>query len=329
MSSFPYLPPPPSAHDAAPRHESAGADGPLGSRQPQAYLNIRKFNIREQLPFDPVKRQGPIIICVGRRGTGKSELIKDICYQFHKDVKRVIVMSGTEDCSPFYRDFVPAICIRNKYQASVGAKIVADQYQTCMDFYRRMDAGDPAVRSEDHRIMWIIDDCMYDDSWAKTELMRYIFTCGRHIKILLLIAMQYPLGIPPMLRGNVDAIFLTRDMGSNVRKLFEIYGSGIFDNFEEFKLIYNQLTVGYSAMVLYMSQVKDTTITGTVFTYRATIRDHFRMGLPREWEESREYARDAQRRRIGGADEYQAGMNRASRRSQVQVDVFTSGPGAA
>lgn len=312
---------------AATAQQTAPASAPLvgsGGHQQSAYLNIRKFNVREQLPFNPMKRHGPIVICVGRRNTGKSEIIKDICFQFHQDVKRVFVMSGTEACSPFFRNFVPPICIRHKYQPAVASKIVDDQYQKCMSFYERVDAGAAGANSEDHRIMWIIDDCMYDDTWAKTELMRYIFTCGRHIKIFLLVSMQYPCGIPPMLRGNVDAVFLTRDMGSNIRRLFELYGSGIFDNFEEFKLVFMQLTTQYSAMVLYMAQVQDTRLSATVFSYKATLRSSFRMGTQRDWDESEAYLHDEQRKQMDASDEYQVGMNKQARRGDkaVRVQVF-------
>jgi GTP-binding protein EngB required for normal cell division len=53
------------------------------SRPPSCQLSLRKFNPRD-IPFDPNKSQGPTIVLVGRRGTGKSELIKDILY-YHQD----------------------------------------------------------------------------------------------------------------------------------------------------------------------------------------------------------------------------------------------------
>ena len=41
--------------------------------------------------------------------------------------------------------------------------------------------------------------------------MRLLFMNGRHWKIMLIITMQYPLGIPPNLRTNIDYVFILRE----------------------------------------------------------------------------------------------------------------------
>ena len=48
----------------------------------------------------------------------------------------------------------------------------------------------------DPRAFVILDDCLYDASWTKDKMMRLLFMNGRHWKIMLVITMQYPLGIP-------------------------------------------------------------------------------------------------------------------------------------
>ena len=42
-------------------------------------------------------------------------------------------------------------------------------------------------------------------------MMRLLFMNGRHWKIILIITMQYPLGIPPNLRTNIDYVFILRE----------------------------------------------------------------------------------------------------------------------
>ena len=49
----------------------------------------------------------------------------------------------------------------------------------------------------------ILDDCLFDASWTRDKMMRLLFMNGRHWKIMLVITMQYPLGIPPTLRTNI------------------------------------------------------------------------------------------------------------------------------
>lgn len=293
-----------------------------------AHLNVQRYDIKKHISFDREKRQGPIIIVVGKRGTGKSLIIKDICWHFHKDIKNIRVMSGTESCSPFFSEFVPPMCITDGYQPNLASKIVANQFVRCKDFYAKLSNGDRSAAHEDHRLLWIIDDCMYDDSWARTELMRFIFTCGRHVKIFLIVTMQYPLGIPPALRGNIDAVFMTRDIGSSLRRLYDTYGSAVFETYEEFKLIFNQLTQDFRAMVLALNKVNAPDLMSLVYYFKAEERN-FRMGRQEDWDESARIANDYRRKIMDTTDEYGAaasaacaGGNRRKRPTAGGIHVF-------
>lgn len=287
-----------------------------------ARLDLKKYPIREKLKFNRTDRQGPIVILVGRRGTGKSFCLRDICWHFHKEIHKVMVMSGTEDCSPFFADFIPPQCIKQKYIPDLATRIVNEQYVKCKDFYQRFEKKDPRTATEDCRIMWILDDCMYDDKWAKTELMRYIFTCGRHLKIFLIVTMQYPLGIPPALRGNVDAVFLMNDRGANLEKMYNTFATGVFDNFNEFKLIFKQVTQDRNAMVIDQNNDSDK-LQDLVFYYKAQDRGPFRMGSAEDWKQAEEEV--GMKRRVAGNDsfDYQPGMNKRTKTNQgMQIEVF-------
>jgi hypothetical protein len=302
---------------------------PLSGYAASAQLNLRKYNIREKLKFDKTQRHGPIVILVGRRNTGKSFCLRDICWHFHKDVNKILVMSGTEDCSPFFADFVPPQCIKQKYIPDLATRVVNEQYIKCKDYNERLDRRDPRVATEDCRIMWILDDCMYDDKWARTELMRYIFTCGRHLKIFLIVTMQYPLGIPPALRGNVDAIFLMNDRGSNMSKMYEQYASGVFDNYNEFKMVFTQVTQDHNVLVIDQN-TNSNRLQDLVYYYKAQDRGEFKMGSAEDWKQAARQA-EQDRMEVGGkrrnidSSEYQPGMNKRSRNNQgMQIEVFRS-----
>ena len=60
----------------------------------------------------------------------------------------------------------------------------------------------------DPRAFLIMDDCLHDNKWTKDKMMRLLFMNGRHWKIMTVITMQYPLGIPPVLRTNIDYVFI-------------------------------------------------------------------------------------------------------------------------
>lgn len=80
----------------------------------------------------------------------------------------------------------------------------------------------------------ILDDCLYDSSWTKDKGIRSIFMNGRHHKILFLVTMQYPLGITPTLRSNVDYVFILREnIVSNRKRIYENY-AGMFPSFDIF-----------------------------------------------------------------------------------------------
>jgi hypothetical protein len=57
---------------------------------------------------------------------------------------------------------------------------------------------------------------------------------GRHYKLLFLVTMQYPLGIPPNLRCNVDYVFILREnIVKNRERIYANY-AGMFPNFDTF-----------------------------------------------------------------------------------------------
>ena len=62
--------------------------------------------------------------------------------------------------------------------------------------------------------------------------------------------MQYPLGIPPNLRTNIDYVFILRENYlSNRKKIWENYAS-MFPTLESFCSIMDQTTENYECMVM-------------------------------------------------------------------------------
>ena len=83
----------------------------------------------------------------------------------------------------------------------------------------------------DARAFVILDDCLFDNKWTKEKMMRLLFMNGRHWKIMLIITMQYPLGIPPNLRTNIDYVFILREpYMANRKRIWENY-AGMFPTF--------------------------------------------------------------------------------------------------
>ena len=63
-----------------------GGGAPVYTREfkePSYYQELKKFDMRN-ISFKPGETQGPVIVLIGRRDTGKSFLVRDLLY-YHQD----------------------------------------------------------------------------------------------------------------------------------------------------------------------------------------------------------------------------------------------------
>jgi len=128
----------------------------------------------------------------------------------------------------------------------------------------------------------LCEDCLYDNKLIKDKSIRGIFFNGRHWRILFLLTMQFCLSVPPDLRSNVDYVFVCREnIIQNREKIYKAF-FGIFPTFQGFCECMNQCTENFECLVL-DNTVQSNRIEDCVFWYKATERDHFRMGNDVYW----------------------------------------------
>ena len=138
----------------------------------------------------------------------------------------------------------------------------------------------------DPRAFVILDDCLYDNTWARDKMMRLLFMNGRHWKVMLVITMQYPLGIPPTLRTNIDYVFILRENYiANRKRIYENY-AGMFPTFESFCQVMDQCTENYECLVI-NNNSKSNKLHDQVFWYKADNHNDFRLGSKEFWELSK------------------------------------------
>ena len=209
-------------------------------------LELKKFDMKD-ISFNPNLNQGPVIVLIGRRDTGKSYLVRDLLY-YQQDIPIGTVISGTEAGNGFYGNMVPKLFIHDEYNSAIienilkRQKIVMKQMKKENEAYGRSNI--------DPRTFVILDDCLYDNSWARDKLMRLLFMNGRHWKIMLVITMQYPLGVPPNLRTNIDYTFILREPYiANRKRIWENY-AGMFPTFESFAQVMDQCTENFECLVI-------------------------------------------------------------------------------
>lgn len=167
-------------------------------------LDMKKFDMKN-ISFRPDENKGPVVVLIGRRDTGKSFLVRDLLYH-HQDIPIGTVISGTEAGNGFFAEHVPKLFIHDEYQSAIIENILKRQKTVLKQIKKEMEAYKRT--NIDPRAFVILDDCLYDNKWTKDKLMRLLFMNGRHWKIMLIITMQYPLGIPPNLRTNIDYVFI-------------------------------------------------------------------------------------------------------------------------
>lgn len=245
-------------------------------------LELKKFDMRS-IRFKSTENNGPVIVLIGRRDTGKSYLVRDLLF-YQQDIPIGTVISGTEAGNSFYSDHVPKLFIHEEYSSGIIENILKRQKQCLKQVMEEMKTYKKC--NIDPRAFCILDDCLYDAGWTKDKLMRLLFMNGRHWKIMLIITMQYPLGIPPNLRTNIDYVFILREPYINNRKrIYENY-AGMFPTFESFCQVMDQCTENHECLVI-NNNSKSNKLTDQIFWYKAEAHSNFRLGSKEFWELSK------------------------------------------
>jgi hypothetical protein len=250
-------------------------------------LELKKFDMK-QITFKPEENQGPVIVLIGRRDTGKSFLVRDLLY-YHQDIPIGTVISGTEAGNGFYGNMVPKLFIHDEYNSAIIENILKRQKIVMKQVKREKEAYGRS--NIDPRAFVILDDCLYDNSWAREKLMRLLFMNGRHWKIMLIITMQYPLGVPPNLRTNIDYTFILREPYlSNRKRIYENF-AGMFPTFESFCQVMDQCTENYECLVI-SNNAKSNKLDDQIFWYKASGHNDFRLGSKEFWDISKDLGSD-------------------------------------
>lgn len=246
-------------------------------------FNIRKFDmsvLKERTALD--SRKSPMIVIIGKKDTGKSFLVRDILFNTQDCYPIGTVISATEVANEFFQHMVPSKLIHDKYKPEIVTNVIKRQLGLKQSRNHAKHAGGGSGTNIDPRAFLILDDCLYDGSWIREESTRYVFMNGRHVDLTTMITMQYPLGITPNLRTNVDFIFILREnITKNRRIIYENY-AGMFPTFEMFCQVMDSCTENYECLVI-CNGVQSNKLEDQVFWYKASDHPPFRLCNPSLW----------------------------------------------
>jgi hypothetical protein len=241
-------------------------------------LELKKFDMK-RITFLKDENKGPVIVLIGRRDTGKSYLVRDLLYH-HRDIPIGTVISGTEAGNGFYASHIPKLFIHDEYSSGIIENILKRQKSVMKEVNKQIQMYKSS--KIDPRTFVILDDCLYDNTWAKDKLMRLLFMNGRHWKVLLILTMQYPLGILPNLRTNIDYVFILREPYiANRKRIYENY-AGMFPTFESFCQVMDQCTENYECLVI-DNNVKSNKLSEQIFWYKADTSVNYKLCSQELW----------------------------------------------
>lgn len=261
----------------------------------------RKWNI--ELKFFDINMisDDSVVVFIGRRRTGKSYTLKDLLYN-NRNIPYGYVCSATEEASPFFKDFIPSSYISTEFSEKAIGDILTRQKK----IREKQLSGDPKFKNIDPRMLVVLDDCLYDDSWSKTIPIRNIFMNGRHYKLFFLLTMQYVMGIPPALRTNIDYTFIMREpYMSNRKRIYENFAS-MFPTFQMFCKVMDQLDKHECLVVCNNSDERG--LTNQVFFYKARDNGNFKFGCEQYWknhEQQQLNKKNAKQKNYRNASEYE------------------------
>ena len=252
-------------------------------------FQLRKFNIdmiKERCEID--SRKSPMIVIIGKKDTGKSFLVRDILYNCKDYFPVGTVISATEVANEFFQHMVPSKFIHDKYRPEIVTNVLKRQMNVkqTRNNDKKAKGGNSNI---DPRAFLILDDCLYDaKAWINEDSTRYVFMNGRHVDLATMITMQYPLGITPNLRTNVDFVFVLREnILSNRRRIYENY-AGMFPTFEMFCSFMDQCTENYECLVI-CNNVASNRLEDQVFWYKAADHPPFRLCDSSLWMDNRPF----------------------------------------
>lgn len=122
-------------------------------------LDLRKFDFTM---FKPDR----VVMLVGKRGTGKSVLLRDLLSHLSCQYDGGVAMSPTPESTDMFREFMPDSCVYEDYTSEKIAEIVLKLREfNGVGIYKR--------------VFVLLDDCMFDSKILKSIQMRDIHMNGR------------------------------------------------------------------------------------------------------------------------------------------------------
>lgn len=221
-------------------------------------LSLKKWN-----PKSLKTHSGSTSLIIGKRAVGKTTLAKNLAEQLIQEETKVLVFApvGSHNQSDYALIFGANSHIHEKYDYELIKDHMNEKGRL-----RGVAAGEGLTLEES---IILIDD-LYTAKMRQTgDNFSCILMNGRNLKIHLVMTQQ-TLDLTPMMRTNIDYVFIFKENNeNNKRKLYNCY-AGMFPNYTLFTKVLDEVTKNYGCMVIDNTSRSDQ-LTDQVFWYEVPL----------------------------------------------------------
>ena len=200
------------------------------------------------------------LLIVGRSGSGKSVVLREILSHLAGRVDLTLCFSPTQESCEHFRKYVPSSCV---FEGGLRLDVLA----RAMEVQRSL-----APAGKMRELLVVCDDCAYDKGAVRggasgAVLHDYAYN-GRHCRMSLVYVCQHCYDLPPDVRSQATHVLCTvNNQHQEKKKLWQAFG-GVCPTYREFDALMTSATRNRGVLVLSNAD-PSASLEGSVFWYRA------------------------------------------------------------
>ena len=183
-----------------------------------------------------------IVLCVAKRGSGKSYLCRWLLKQQHGHFAKIFCVSPTEKVNHHWAQIIDKTCIFDTYNDTWLHQLV----EKMTDVNEGKTQRTPGFK----RVLVVLDDCVADtDFHHSAPSLRICVARGRHIGISVILLTQSCKGVDPFFRSNADFVLLQMLNTASLGIAAEEWSACGFSK-KDFIALHKQCTNDYGFLVI-------------------------------------------------------------------------------
>ena len=197
----------------------------MTNKDKKPFAKLKKFSC------DLLKQEHAIAI-IGKRQSGSTVLTHHLI-QHLPDVETTVISPASHAA---YADLIPQARIHQEYNDNVVTNVLESQ-RACKE------------NGSETKALIVLDECMYDESQMSSKQLKDLVCNGRCLLTTMILCLQTSIGLHPVIRNNLDWVFVFRASPDDISRLHKQFGTGL--SFDEFRAIFQQITDDkYSCVVI-------------------------------------------------------------------------------